>query len=381
MPTSVLSASSASAASSCRAVSSSAESRPSSPADSSLFPQHTCIINREVPEYSWGLPMETNETLVRVENLRKYFPIIGGTIPRKVADIRAVDGISLHINKGETLGLVGETGCGKTTLGRSILYLEKPTSGRVFFNDVDLGELGKGQLRNMRQHMQMIFENPFASLDPVMRVGDTIAEPLRVHNIASGKELEDRVSDLLMLVGLEPDMADRYPSEFSGGQRQRIEIARALALRPSFIICDNPLAHLDVSIQNQLLSTLMWLRNWRDLTYLFIAHDLALVRNISNRVAVMYAGKIMELAETDELYDNPLSPYTLALLSAVLVPDPKAERDRMIILLPGDLPSPVNPPTGCRFHPRCEQAIGICQEQEPELRDVGSSHLVACHLV
>lgn len=325
--------------------------------------------------------METNEPLVKVENLRKYFPIIAGTIPRKVADIRAVDGISLHINKGETLGLVGETGCGKTTLGRSILYLDKPTSGKVFFNDTDLGGLNKGQLRNMRQHMQMIFENPFASLDPVMRVGKTIAEPLRVHNIANGKELEDRVSDLLTLVGLEPDMADRYPSEFSGGQRQRIEIARALALRPSFIICDNPLAHLDVSIQNQLLSILMWLRNWRDLTYLFIAHDLALVRNISDRVVVMYAGKIVELAETDELYNRPLSPYTLALLSAVLVPDPKAERDRMIILLPGEIPSPVNPPKGCRFHPRCDQAIGICQEQEPELTDVGAQHLVACHRV
>jgi len=325
--------------------------------------------------------MVTNESLVKVENLRKYFPIIGGTIPRKVADIRAVDGISLHINKGETLGLVGETGCGKTTLGRSILHLDKPTSGKVFFNDVNLGELNKSQLRNMRQHMQMIFENPFASLDPVMRVGETIAEPLRVHNIASGKELKDRVGDLLMLVGLEPDMADRYPSEFSGGQRQRIEIARALALRPSFIICDNPLAHLDVSIQNQLISTLTWLRNWRDLTYLFIAHDLALVRNISDRVAVMYAGKIVELAETDELYNNPLSPYTLALLSAVLIPDPKAERDRMIILLPGELPSPVSPPKGCRFHPRCDQAIGICQEKEPELKDVGSEHLVACHRV
>ena len=321
-----------------------------------------------------------DEPLVRVENLRMYFPVTAGVLRRKIADIKAVDGISFYINRGETLGLVGETACGKTTTARSILRLHKKvTAGKVFFDGTDLGKLSQRKMTAMRRHMQMIFENPYLALDPTMRIGDSIAEPLRVHNIASGVERKELVAELLRMVELEPYMAQRYPDEFSGGQRQRIEIARAMALRPDFIVCDNPVAHLDVSIQAQVINMFMRLREERNLTYLFIAHDLALVRNISDRVAVMYAGKFMELAYTDELFDNPLSPYTRAPLSAVLVPDPVAERQRKIILLPGELPSPITPPGGCRFHPRCSRATGICQEQEPELRDSGGGHLVACH--
>lgn len=320
------------------------------------------------------------EPLVRVENLRMYFPVTAGVLRRKIADIKAVDGISFYINRGETLGLVGETACGKSTTARSILRLHKKvTAGKVFFDGTDLGKLSQRKITAMRRHMQMIFENPYLALDPTMRIGDSIAEPLRVHNIASGAERKELVAELLRMVELEPYMAQRYPDEFSGGQRQRIEIARAMALRPGFIVCDNPVAHLDVSIQAQVINMLMRLREERNLTYLFIAHDLALVRNISDRVSVMYAGKFMELAYTDELFDNPLSPYTRALLSAVLVPDPVAERQRKIILLPGELPSPITPPGGCRFHPRCSGATGICREQEPELRDTGGGHLVACH--
>ncbi len=324
-----------------------------------------------------------NASLVQVENLRKYFPVTGGVLRRRIADIKAVDGLSFCINKGETLGLVGETACGKTTTARCVLrlYREKLTAGRVFFEGEDISQFSRRKMRTMRQHMQMMFENASLSLDPSMRVGDIIAEPLRVHNLARGKERQERVAELLTMVELEPYMARRYPHEFSGGQRQRIDMARALALRPGFVVCDNAVAHLDVSIQAQVITMLTRLREERNLTYLFIAHDLALVRHISDRVAVMYAGKILESAGTDELFDNPLSPYTLALLSAVLVPDPLSERERKVILLSGDLPSPINPPDGCRFHPRCERAIGICQQQEPELKDVGGEHLVACHRI
>jgi len=321
-----------------------------------------------------------DQPMVVVDSLHTYFPIKAGVFQRKVADLKAVDGISFHINRGETLGLIGESGCGKTTLGRSILRLINPTSGNVYFDGTDLGKLNAGELRSMRQHIQMIFENPYSSLDPGMKVGKIIAEPLQIHNLASSDELEDRAREMLVMVGLEADMVERYPTEFSGGQRQRIELARALTLRPSFIVCDNPLAQLDVSIQAQLIELLTWLRNWRHLTYLFIAHDLALVRKISHRVAVMYLGKLVEMAETDELFGNALHPYTRALLSAVPVPDP-AERDRKVLLLPGEPPNPINPPPGCRFHPRCNVATDECSQIMPDLREIGQAgHQVACHL-
>ena len=326
--------------------------------------------------------MANDEALVQVKNLRLYFPITGGVFRRRIADIKAVDGISFHIKRGETLGLVGETACGKTTTARCIVRLyKKVTSGKVFFDGIDLYKLSRHKLRNMRQHMQMMFETPSLSLDPSMRVGDSIAEPLVVHHLGTARERQEKVAELLRMVELEPYMANRYPYEFSGGQRQRLEIARALALNPIFIICDNPVSHLDVSIQAQVIAMLMRLREERHLTYLFIAHDLVLVRNISDRVAVMYAGKIVETADCDELFDNPLSPYTQALLSAVPIPDPAADRERKVIILPGELPSPINPPSGCRFHPRCHIAIDICQELEPELREVTSQHWVACHRV
>ena len=324
--------------------------------------------------------MQTDEILIEAQDLRTYFPTKTGVFRRTIARVRAVDGVSLRLRKGETLGLVGETGCGKTTLARSILWLVKPTSGTVLFDGTDLSKLSSGRLRSMRQRMQMMFENPYASLNPAIRAGKLIAEPMEIHNIASGEELERRVGELLIIVGLRPEMAERYPIEFSGGERQRVELARALSVNPSFIVCDNPLAHLDVSIQAQVLERLMWLRSWRGLTYLFIAHDLALVRRISHRVAVMYLGQIVETADSDELFDNPLHPYTQALLSAVPVPDPKAERDRKVILLPGEPPGPIAPPSGCRFHPRCYAATPKCLERGPELADLSiQGHNVACH--
>ena len=293
--------------------------------------------------------------------------------------MRAVDGLSFSIRKGETLGLVGESGCGKSTTGRAILQLHRPTAGTVQFEGVELTRLKGEPLRKMRRQMQMIFQDPYASLNPRMTVGSIIGEPLDIHNLARGKEKQQRVEELLRVVGLNPYFANRYPHEFSGGQRQRIGIARALAVNPSFIVCDEPISALDVSIQAQIINLLEELQDEFGLTYLFIAHDLSVVRHISDRIAVMYLGKIVEVADRLELYENPLHPYTKALLSAVPIPDPAIERKRERIILTGDVPSPVNPPPGCRFHTRCPLADTICREQEPEFREVTPGHWAACH--
>jgi len=323
--------------------------------------------------------MNTSEPLVRVENLVMHFPIYRGVIRRQVGAVRAVDGVTFDIQGGETLGLVGESGCGKTTVGRTILQLYRPTAGKVYFMGTDLTRLKGEELRRMRREMQMIFQDPYASLNPRMTIGEIVGEPLLVHGIAKGKELEDRVAELLQLVKLNPAFASRYPHEFSGGQRQRIGIARALALNPKFIVCDEPISALDVSIQAQVINLLEELQEKFHLTYLFVAHDLSVVRHISNRVAVMYLGIIVEIAEKNELYEHPLHPYTQALLSAVPIPDPVAEAQRKRIILEGDVPSPVNPPSGCRFRTRCPIARPICAEQVPQLRELGSGHYVACH--
>jgi oligopeptide transport system ATP-binding protein len=319
--------------------------------------------------------------LIEIRNLRMFFPVLAGVMRRKVADVRAVDDVSFYIKKGETLGLVGESGCGKTTTGRCILQLYKISSGEVYFEGQDLTKLKGESLRRMRRDMQLIFQDPYASLDPRMTCGDIIGEPLLVHNLVKGKQYREQVAELLNMVELEPRMVVRYPHEFSGGQRQRIGIARALAVRPKFIVCDEPVSALDVSIQAQIITLLMRLREELNLTYLFIAHDLSVVRHISDRVAVMYLGKIMEITNSDELYGNPLHPYTQALLSAVPIPDPVVDRKRKRILLTGDVPSPVNPPRGCHFHPRCSLAQDVCKEKEPELKDIGGEHWVACHRV
>lgn len=318
--------------------------------------------------------------LLRVQNLKMYFPITQGIIlQRQVGWVRAVDDISFGVKRGETLGLVGESGCGKSTTGRAILQLYKPTEGTVDFLGKSLTTLSGGDLRKMRREMQMIFQDPYASLNPRMTVGSIIGEPLEIHNLAKGREKQERVQELLRIVGLNPYFANRYPHEFSGGQRQRIGIARALAVQPSFIVCDEPISALDVSIQAQVINLLEELQEQFNLTYLFIAHDLSVVRHISDRVAVMYVGKIVELTTRDLLYERPLHPYTKALLSAVPIPDPAIERKRQRIILTGDVPSPVNPPTGCRFHPRCPFAQELCREKEPALLEVEPNHFVACH--
>ncbi|HSK65330.1 MAG TPA: oligopeptide/dipeptide ABC transporter ATP-binding protein, partial [Anaerolineales bacterium] len=316
--------------------------------------------------------------LLHVDDLMMHFPIYRGVIQRQVGAVRAVDGVSFDIKRGETLGLVGESGCGKSTAGRTILQLYRPTAGAVTFEGVDLVHLKGEDLRKMRRKMQMIFQDPYASLNPRMTVADIVGEPLVVHNVATGKEIEERVKHLLDLVNLNPSFAGRYPHEFSGGQRQRIGVARALALQPSFIICDEPISALDVSIQAQVVNLLEELQEQFNLTYLFIAHDLSMVKHISDRVAVMYLGIFAELASRDDLYSNPLHPYTRALLSAVPIPDPIADAKRERVILKGDVPSPANPPSGCRFRTRCPIAEGVCAESRPDFREIKPGHFVAC---
>jgi oligopeptide transport system ATP-binding protein len=332
-----------------------------------------------MPDAPARMESADRETLIDVKNLKMYFPVRRGMIiERTVGHVHAVDDVSFYIKKGETLGLVGESGCGKSTTGRAILQIYKPTDGQVIYNGTDLTKLSSGPLRHYRRNMQMIFQDPFASLDPRMTVGGIIAEPLEIHNIAKGKAKEEKVREMLRIVGLNPYFANRYPHEFSGGQRQRIGVARALALDPEFIVCDEPISALDVSIQAQVINLLEELQDKYNLTYLFIAHDLAVVRHISDRVAVMYVGKIVEVADRTELYDLPLHPYTKALLSAVPIPDPLIEKRRSRIILQGDVPSPVTPPSGCRFHPRCPFARADCSQSEPALEEVRPHHWVAC---
>jgi peptide/nickel transport system ATP-binding protein len=320
-------------------------------------------------------------TLVEVENLKVWFPIRSGIVlDRHIGDIKAVDDVSFAIHRGETLGLVGESGCGKSTVGRTILRLYEPTAGKVVFDGMDITSLGENELRPLRRRMQMIFQDPYASLNPRHSVGRIVAEPLRVHGLSGKKGSAKRVRELLEIVGLPVDAVSRYPHEFSGGQRQRIGLARSLALNPDFIVCDEPVSALDVSIQAQIINLLENLQSDFELTYLFIAHDLAVVRHISDRIAVMYLGKIVEISAAADLYDEPLHPYTISLLSAVPIPDPVVERERETILLAGDLPSPANPPSGCRFHTRCPYVQPTrCHDEEPELRRLAPGHVAACH--
>jgi oligopeptide transport system ATP-binding protein len=323
----------------------------------------------------------TNAALIEAKDLYKYFPIYAGLTSRHVADVRAVDGVSFTIQEGETLGLVGESGSGKTTIGRLLLRLLPVTKGEIDFEERNILKMNRGDIRRLRRSVQIIFQDPFASLNPRMSIGEIVAEPIRIHGLAKGKDVDDRVRELLGLVGLQPYHANRYPHEFSGGQRQRVGIARALAVQPRFIVCDEPVSALDVSIQAQVINLLEDLQEKFKLTYLFIAHDLSVVRHISTRVAVMYVGKIVELAYRDDLYENPLHPYTQALLSAIPIPDPVVEKRRKRIVLTGDIPSPVNPPSGCRFHTRCPLAFDRCKTEVPPLREYAPGHFAACHWV
>ena len=318
--------------------------------------------------------------LVEIKNLKKYFPVTEGiVIQSTVAEVKAIDDISFKILKGETLGLVGESGCGKTTTGRCILQLERPTSGQIIYDGTDMDTVDRRELNKLRQRIQVIFQDPYSSLNPRMKIGQIISEPMRVHGIEPDPVTRNkRVGELLSVCGLSPKMADRYPHEMSGGQRQRVGIARALSLNPEFIVCDEAVSALDVSIQAQVINLLEDLRDEFDLTYLFIAHDLSVVRHLCHRVAVMYLGKLVELAECDELFDNPLNPYTQALLGSVPIPDPEIERQREHRVIEGEVPSPMNPPSGCVFHPRCPKAVENCKEEIPELREIKPGHWVAC---
>jgi oligopeptide/dipeptide ABC transporter ATP-binding protein len=324
-------------------------------------------------------PKATSTTLLDVKGLKVHFPIKGGILGRTVAQVKAVDGVDLFVRRGETLGLVGESGCGKSTTGRAILQLIKPTEGSVKLDDVELTSLPKGEIRKMRSKMQMVFQDPYGSLDPRYTVGQIVSEPLQNFNRGNQKEIEEQVADLLQTVGINPQYVNRFPHEFSGGQRQRVGIARALALRPSFVVADEPVSALDVSIQAQVLNLLQDLQGKFGLTYLFVAHNLSVVKHISDRVAVMYLGRVVELSKSEDLYDLPLHPYTQALLSAIPVPDPTVEEKRKRIILEGDVPSPVNPPSGCNFHPRCWKAQAICREVIPVLEEKQHNHYAACH--
>jgi len=319
-----------------------------------------------------------NDSLLKVLDLKKHFPVKKGVFSRTVAHVRAVDGVSFEVKKQETLGLVGESGCGKTTVGRTLLRLLEPTDGKVFFGDESIFDLDKYELRLLRRRMQIIFQDPYASLNPRMTVEQIVGEGLAIHDQANGSKRRDRVVAMLKRVGLQPEHLTRYPHEFSGGQRQRIGIARALILNPEFVVCDEAVSALDVSIQAQIINLLEELQAEMHLSYLFIAHDLNVVRHISDHVAVMYLGKIVEYAETEELFNNPLHPYTQALLSAIPVPDPTTKRKR--IILPGSVPSPINPPSGCPFHPRCPIAEERCKTEVPEWREIKPGHWAACHL-
>jgi peptide/nickel transport system ATP-binding protein len=321
-----------------------------------------------------------NSNILEVDDLKMYFPVTRGLLRRKVADIKAIDGVSFNLRKGETLGLVGESGCGKTTVGRCILRLYKPTSGKILFDEADISDYKEKELRSVRSNMALIFQDPYSSLDPRQSAGSIVGEPLKIHKwVFTKSEYNDRVEQLFRLVGLDPGMTNRFPHEFSGGQRQRIGVARALACEPSLIICDEPISALDVSIQAQIINLLEELQEGlKGLTYLFIAHDLSVVKHISDRTAVMYLGRIVEITRSRELYDNPLHPYTKALLSAIPIADPFVEETRERIILTGEVPSPLNPPPGCSFHPRCFMAIPECSQAVPPLRDVGNGHQVAC---
>lgn len=319
-----------------------------------------------------------SRTLVEAENLKKYYPVTAGLLSRHIADVKAVDGVSFSITEGETLGLVGESGCGKSSLGRTLLRLEEPTAGRVLYQGSDIMQWEKRRLKELRKEAQMIFQDPQSSLDPRMTIGDSIGEALLIHGIGTEKERLERVADLLKRVGLEPEHAMRYPHELSGGQKQRIGIARALAVNPKLIVADEPVSALDVSVQAQILNLVMDLQRELGLAYLFIAHDLAVIGQVADRIAVMYLGQIIELADRRELFAHPLHPYTEALLSAILLPDPHQKQKK--ISLSGEVPSPVEPPPGCRFHTRCPRVMEICRQEQPMLRPLERDHLVSCHL-